>query len=830
MTISKVSRGRIGLGMAMALGLTVLAACESSEQKAEKHYQSGIALMEKGDIDRALVELRNVFRLNGRHEQARATYARLVRERGNLREAYGQYLLLVEQYPNNLEGRRALAEMALDSGNWDEVERHGNAALALAPDDPEVQAIAATIAYRKALQARDTEAQEKVLAQANDLVAAHPDLGIARRIVIDGLVRKGDWDTTLAALDEGLKRDPAAKDLNRMRAAALYQLGRMDSLESQLRQMIADDPTDEELQNSLVALFMNQKKPEAAEEFLRSRIDPAGSDPAPRRKLVSFIAQTRGLDAARAELDAIIAANPPRVALYRVTRAGIDFDAGRHDAAIAEMRSIIDSAPEAQDLYTAKVTLARMLATTGNDVGARALVEEVLAADATNVDALKLKANWLIDDDRTGDALVTLRAALEYAPRDPQVMTLMARAHERDGSRDLMGEMLSQAVIAANRAPGESLRYAAFLEQDGKHLPAEDTLVNALRLQPQNADLLAALGRVYVAMKDWPRAEHVERSLRALDTPQATTAANEITAYRLSARSQDKDLTDFLRGLSNDGQGGAGVDIALIRTSILRGDTTGALDLAEKLLAKDPQNPMLRFLHASVRLSAGQAQEGEAELRALVADQPAFEQGWAGLYNLVAASGRREEAAKLLDQGLAAVPDPRMLQWIKAGNLEQAGDIDGAIAIYEALYEKDSNATVIANNLASLIASHRSDPASLDRAYTIARRLRGSDMPAFQDTYGWIAYRRGNLDEALSHLESAAKSLPGDPTVQYHLAVLYGALDRKEDALAILTALEGRADAANPPVWLADVKAEIARLNAPPVAPATPAGNAQTGN
>lgn len=359
-------------------------------------------------------------------------------------------------------------------------------------------------------------------------------------------------------------------------------------------------------------------------------------------------------------------------------------------------------------------------------------------------------------------------------------MTLMARAHERDGSRDLMGKC-SQAVVASSRAPAESLRYAAFLEQDGKHLPAEDALVNALRLQPRNVDLLSALGRVYVAMKDWPRADHVVRTLKEIGTDQAVNSANEITANRLAALNQDQELASFLRGLAAEGDSGPGVELALIRTSLLRGDTQEALRQADALLAKTPNNPTALYLHAAVLLSAGQA-EGLGEMRALTQSHPDFEMGWAALHNALLSSGDTEGAGKALEAGLAAIPMAPTLSWIKAGILEKSGDIDGAINLYEAMYERDSNSPIIANNLASLLAGYRSDDASLDRAYTVARRLRGTTVPAFQDTYGWIAYRRGNYDEALTNLEPAARGLPQDGTVQYHLAMTYSALGRKDEA------------------------------------------------
>ena len=77
---------------------------------------------------------------------------------------------------------------------------------------------------------------------------------------------------------------------------------------------------------------------------------------------------------------------------------------------------------------------------------------------------------------------------------------------------------------------------------------------------------------------------------------------------------------------------------------------------------------------------------------------------------------------------------------------------------------------MIANNLASLLASNRADPASLERAFAIARRLRGSDVPQFQDTYGWILHLRGDPAQALDYLAPAAAALPGNALVQFHLA------------------------------------------------------------
>ena len=93
--------------------------------------------------------------------------------------------------------------------------------------------------------------------------------------------------------------------------------------------------------------------------------------------------------------------------------------------------------------------------------------------------------------------------------------------------------------------------------------------------------------------------------------------------------------------------------------------------------------------------------------------------------------------------------------------------------------------------LTILLATYKDDEESLTRAYAIARRLRGVEVPAFQDTYGWIAYRRGLLDEAVQHLEPGAAGLPNDPLAQFHLGMTYAALERPDEAIeALKRALE----------------------------------------
>ena len=64
------------LTLLAVMALFAVAACESSEDKAERFYQSGLTLLAEGDVDRAAVEFRNVLRYDDGHEDARWQLAR----------------------------------------------------------------------------------------------------------------------------------------------------------------------------------------------------------------------------------------------------------------------------------------------------------------------------------------------------------------------------------------------------------------------------------------------------------------------------------------------------------------------------------------------------------------------------------------------------------------------------------------------------------------------------------------------------------------------------------------------------------------------------------
>ncbi len=772
----------------MLAATLALSGCESSQDRAERYYKSGMQLLAAGDTDRALIEFRNVFKYDGAHKAARLAYADTMLARGNVNEAYSQYLRLIEQYPDTPDVRRTLTEVAISRGDWDEAERHGRAAIALAPADPGVMAIAAALDYRAAVVARDDAAKAKAAAAAAAVLADNPGSAIARRVVIDNLMTGTDPMAAMPEIDRAIEADPTSLEFQVMKFRLLAQAEDIEGTGAQLRRMYELFPDNEQVRAALIGWYLSKKDLVGAEAFLRQLAGDPKVAPEGSVTVVQFLQRTQGAPAAKAELDRLIAATDgtPSADLFRALRAALDFEAGQQAEAIAAIEAILKTAPASDQTRRIKITLAQMLQASGNAVGARARVEEILAEDPTNVDALKLRATWLIAEDKPGEAIVDLRTALDQAPRDASVLTLMAEAHERDGSLELAGERLALAVEVSGAAPDESLRYAAFLMRDERIDPAIAVLVDANRANPGSLPVMAELANLYLQNSDWPRARDMADQMRAAGTPEALETAQKVQAALLLGQNRVDDGIAFLQGLIGDGNSDAATVAVILQTQLRAGKTAEARAFLDEQLAKTPDSPELQMLSASLYAVTGDAANAEVIFRKLVVQNPKAVPPARMLYGLLVSQGRAEDATAVLDSALAAQPENVTLRWIKAGELEKGGDIEAAIAIYEALYAENSSDPVIANNLASMITTHRTDPESLERGYAIARRLRGLDVPAFQDTYGWIAFRRGDMDEALSNLEPAARGLPNDPLVQFHMGMVYAALKRPEDAATAL--------------------------------------------
>lgn len=788
-----------------------LSACDSSEERAEKHFQNGLELLEAGDVDRAIVEFRNTLALDDSHRDARTTYARAARENGNIPEAYANYLRLAEEFPDDVEARLALSEIAIIAQNWEEAERHGTALLSTAPDAEGAEVIDLALKFRDAILDQDKALVRTLTRDAEALEQARPNDQILVRMLIEGYLDDNRVDDAISVTDAILEDGTDNPLFYQVMAELLILKGDTERLEDHFRTMLRQFPEDEETKGNLISLLVIEGRGPQAEEFLREEIDVAEDKIGAHVSLIALIRQLRGDAAALEELDSALATYET-APLLSALKAGLLFDRGDRADAIALMQSITEGVEPSAQVDDFKVTLAKMLIAEENEVGARQLVGEVLEHDRSHVEALKMRATWEIEADQTDEAIETLRLALDQEPNDAEAMTIMARAHNRNGEAQLAQDLLALAVEASRNAPAESLRFARLQIAEERFSSAEEVLINALRRAPGQLDLLALLGQVYVATSDWSRADQVVETLRRQDSQNANLLADDLQLQIVGQREGRDQGIGFLEQLAASGTDRTAATVALIQARLQESRGDDALALAQDLVDSNPDNPDIKLVLGNTQLALGDIATAEATFRDAIAQNSNNTLAVMQLLRTLGLQDRRDEAMALLDTALADAPDNPDLLWAKASFLEQENDIDGAIGIYEQLYAMNTDNQVVANNLTSLLVTYRDDEETLARAGAVARRLRGTEFPPFQDTYGWLLYRQGNFDEALTYLEPAAQALNTDPIVQYHLGKAYLALGREADALKQFEAAIAAAEQDDPRAQLAEARAEVERL------------------
>lgn len=786
------------LARAMLLSSALfLAACESAEEKAEGYYQSALTLLEDGDTERALIELRNVFQYNGFHKEARELFAETLLEQGDVGASVSQYLRLIEQYPETQDPemvrvRHVLAELAVARADWDQARLHGAAAIAVAPEDLRSRAIGAMVEYAEAslltVETERAEARSLAVAEAQAVLAEDPSNLTARRVVIFGLLDSNEPTDALPEIDLLLAGDPMAFDFHDTKFKILFSLERMEEAGLQLEEMYRLFPDNMDVRTSIIGFYVASDDTERAEAILRELAGDLTGDTSGHQTVVQFLRLTRGDEAAQAELQSLIAANDgtANADLYQMLDAVITFDDGDPNAAVTQLRDVISSAEDSDQTREIEMILAGMLLATGDQVGARALVEEVLSEDAAQVAALKMRAGWKIEADDPEGAIADLRIALDQAPRDSSVLVLMANAHDRAGQRELAGERLALAFDVSEAAVDVSILYARFLLGQNQIEAAVDVLRTSYDANPGTVQILAVMADVHIRTENWTELQAIMATLQAVGTDDAIDLANSIEAAMLVSQGRTDESIAFIQDNLLEPGNDMGATVTIVLTYLRAGDIDAAQEVLDDAMATNPDEPTLRLMQGAMLAGRGDLDAAEAIYREVAAAAPTSAAPARMLFRLLARQGRMDEAAAVLAAAVEANPENRELLIMQAGVLEQQGDPDGAIAIYEVLYEANTNDTQIANNLASLLASYRSDPEDLERAYTVGQRLRGLALPHYQDTYGWLEYLQGNYENALVSLEPASERLPDQPLVLYHLGMTYAALERPEEAITAL--------------------------------------------
>lgn len=764
------NQSRLFVGI-VALVLTgFLAACDSVEERAEKHYQNGLKLAEEGESAKARLEFQNAVKLDDTLTGAWFGLAEHFDEAGDFQSAAGRYLKVLELDPDNSASAKRVSEILLLAGNLDEALKYNDIALDTLPDNIEVIATRAIILFRQ----KDTETAVEF---ANKALELDPLNENATLVIIGDKILSGERSGALQMVNTYLAEEPKTLSVNLVKLDLLNQLGDEDGVRDQLLSLIEHYPKQANFRASLASWYRERGQIEEAINQIRSIVE---QDPTNERNglaLIRYVDEQKGREAALEELDRLIALHEgePNIQFpYQRAKSVFIFADDQKDAARDILNSVLSGDASDENKARAKIQLANFAMTQDDSDTALSLIQEVLDEDNSNIDALVLRARVYGSQDRYDEALLDVRAALNEAPENVAVLELAANVYRRLGNISLVGDSYSSALEASRYNPGVAIRYARFLTETDNARSAEIVLSDAARRHPRNTRLLSQLSQVRMQLEDFDGAREVAQQLARIED--GATLSNRILA-NLTSRENNFDETINLLAESREAGDTSNANMrALVDAYIKSGETETAREFLNTQLAENADNLFAKLLLAAVDLQEGESDAAVARLEEVISASQNSPAGYLALARYYFQAGETEKWQEIYERAQENVEDRLRgeLDFIYAQQLERTGDIDGSIAIYEKLYTSGRNSDMIANNYASLLSDHKADqPELVEKATVIARRLRGSAIPQYRDTYAWTLYLAGEYQQALQELLPAVEKAPENPYIQYHIGMTY---------------------------------------------------------
>jgi tetratricopeptide (TPR) repeat protein len=344
-----------------------------------------------------------------------------------------------------------------------------------------------------------------------------------------------------------------------------------------------------------------------------------------------------------------------------------------------------------------------------------------------------------------------LREALRLNPDNIEAERALVDAAMRLGDMTTLQDAAAQIIRLQPGSPeGYGLRALTFINQ--QHFPeAEDDIQKALAIAPQWPMGYVYLGHLRLAQREYPEAAK---------------------AYQ-AALDRNPNLSDALRGL--------------MTCYIIQNQMDKAIEAARTQIGKSPNNSSFYdLLGSALFFDKKDLSEVQAAFERAVALDKQNYPARVHLIQADAAKGEIDQAIALGKQSLQDNPRQTNLLILMGDLYQGKRDVKSAEDAYQGALAFDSQNPVAANQMARvMLASGDNLDLALSMAQTAGKGLPNS--PEIADTIGWIYYRKGVYQVAVSYLQHALdleqkNKLPDNPDFHYHLGWAYE--KTKQPALA----------------------------------------------
>lgn len=786
----KIDHKALLLAISLCIAGTALTGCGGKEERQAKYLQKAQEYFDKGQYEKAKIEVKNALQIDQNSGEARYILAQLDENEHNWPQMFGNLNAAVEQNPKLVNARIKLAQLFVAANQLDKAKEQADAIDQLEPNNPDTMAIRATILARE-------QKPEEAIALAQKALALKPG-HVAATGVLVGLYAENDPLKAEEVLKESIKQNPKVTELRLLLIKLYGKQNKSDEVVAVFNELIKEDPTNLLYPGQLANFYILSNKPADAEAVLRTTIDKNPDSDDAKLLLIEFLGKQQRPDDARKLLEQYSKANPDdyklRSALGRVYAL-----TGDPDQAIATYKVAIDKDVRSADAIDARNRMVEIYLSKNKRPEAEALIKEILSIESQNVEALLQRARLSIADNKLDDAIADTRAILKSSPDSTQALALQALAQERDGSANLALDAYKKLLEKDPKSLLALVGIARLQLEQNQLDDAEKHLNQARQIAGSDIEVARLLVNLYVRKKQWDKADEICDQL-ILNSASAPVGYHLKGLVSLQKGDTTAAIESFKRALDKEPRAIEPLQL-LISAYVSNKQIDVATTYLEKHVAAYPDHIHAQELLGALYRQQGKLAQAEQVLDGVVNKYPTRISAYRELMAVYFAKKEPARVEPLLVSGLKANPGNPDLLSIQAQYFQSIGNKKAALDSYNKLLEVAPRSDIVKNNLAVLLIDDFESEENLRRAQTLTAGFADSNSPLLLDTLAWLQYKLKNYPQAISLLESALKK--GDsPELRYHLGMAYlknGNKDKAKEELTKATASNakytGRAEA-----------------------------------
>ena len=742
--------------------LFCIASCSSPEEKAEKYYEKGMALLEK-DPEKAKLEFQNALQIKKNMTKAMYGIALVAEQKGDWKATFGLMNKVLQQDPKHVDALVKTGQLLLAGGKLDVALERSNKALALDKNNVPAHNLHAAVL----LKLNDAKG---AIEYANLALAKDPGNQDAYVVLASERLVAKDETKAIEYLDKALAKNDKNLSIHLLKIKALENLSRTKEVEQNLQKVIKLFPDSAYARKIYAQFLLKFERKDEAEQQLRAIALFAPKDIQPKLDIVKFLIATKGADTGRKELEGFVKKEPEN---YELAFALVDLYRAQKNPAAEDklLNQISEKAGDTTNGFKARGLIAYKLILAGKKVEASKLLNTILEADKSNQQALTLRANLALEAKNYDAAIADLRAVIGDSPDYSKASLMLATAHEASGSPELAEEYYLKAFESSKFTPEFGMPYVDFLMRRKQPERAEKALRDMSEANPNDARVMRALAQFKISRGDFVGAQELADKAKNLGVSSAVTD-QILGAISLSKNDIEGTISAFKRAYESNPNDSESL-IVVIKSYVQAGKSKEALVFINEVLTANPKNMVAKIIQGQLYTLTGDNQQASQAFNEIILAQPNNPAGYQQLAQLQLNTNQTAEAETTIKNGLVASPKDFALKLSQAGIFESTKRFNEAIKVYEEMLLVRPDSDILVNNLASLLTDHRTDKASLNRAFELAKISKDSQIPQFLDTYAWASYKTGNFEEAEKALKAAIAKSPEVAIFHYHLAKVY---------------------------------------------------------